>query len=314
MKLVRTIPIAPEDTASLVHPRRFGSPGGVGPTRGWYVWQQFDREKWSAEVRHEATGEKFTVRVLPWATTYRHLVYGAHPDELLPGERVNLFFAPDEKQKRGYLVHFQDELCQMKGHGHAWEVRTVADGGKEFTARVLAGDKPLDDKSLSFRFAAGCRHWRGGKLVDNPSLRPGDRLYMTWAYREDQRLVHLTADAASLEALRKVEQDTVAARLAAEGLAGHIEGIEGDKVQLLVFPTYWAQAGAWKEGQSVEIRTTTAGFRPAGEAVAAKLLTRKNLGTYGSGATEAIVQLSRPEDSKRLKALVGSTVIRIVVK
>src|SRR5947209_16846317 len=145
----------PEDPASPVHPRRFGLPGGVGPTRGWYVWRKFDAEKWTADVSHEGTGETYHVRVLPWATTYRHLVYGAHPDELLPGERVNLFFAPDEKQKRAYLVHFQDEIGQMKGHNHAWQVETVTADG--CTARVMAGDKPLDDKTATVTLDKTCR-------------------------------------------------------------------------------------------------------------------------------------------------------------
>ena len=85
-------------------------------------------------MRNEASGAKYTVRVLPWLTTYRHLVYGAQTDELLPGERVNLFFNPDAKEKRAYLVHFQDEIGQMKGHNHAWRVLSVAKDS--FSARV----------------------------------------------------------------------------------------------------------------------------------------------------------------------------------
>ena len=133
--------LKPEDPASPVHPRRFGVLGGIGQTRGWYVWRSFDAKTGFADVSHEATGEKFTVRVLPWLTTYRHLAYGAQPEDLLPGERVNLFFNPDSKQKRAYLVHFQDEMCQMKGHGHAWEVTKVIVGG--FAARGMAGEKPI---------------------------------------------------------------------------------------------------------------------------------------------------------------------------
>ncbi len=313
-KLVRLLPVAPEELASPVHPRRFGFPGGVGPTRGWYVWRKFDTEKWTAEVSHEGTGAKYTVRVLPWATTYRRLVYGAHPDELLPGERVNLFFAPDEKRQRAYLVHFQDELGQMKGHGHVWEVRSAAKDGRGFSARVLAGGKPLDDKLLSFRLDPQCTHWRGGKAVRNPAPRPGDRLYLTWAYQGDNKVVHLTADGASLDALKKTEQEAVARRLATLGLGAHVEAVEGDVVDLLVFPTYWQQAGAWKPGQALEIRATAAGFRPAGEAVPAKLLTRTNLGTYGSGATAVRVRLDRPGDAARLKALVGGKVVRVRVR
>src|SRR5581483_2118239 len=112
----------PADPASAVHPRKFGAPGGVGITRGWYVWHGWNRETQQAEVSNETSGERITVRVLPWLTTYRHLAYGASVDDLLPGERVNLYFNPEGTVRRAYLVHFQDEIGQMKGHGHAWQV------------------------------------------------------------------------------------------------------------------------------------------------------------------------------------------------
>lgn len=304
MKFVRTIPIAPEEPASPVSPRRFGMPGGVGPTRGWYVWHRYVPETGMAEVSHEASGEKYTVRVLPWATTYRHLVYGGSPDELLPGERVNLFFSPDEKQKRGYLVHFQDELCQMKGHGHVWEVRSVTEDGQGFSARVLAADKPLDDKVLSFRLAPKARHFRAGKRADAPALKFGDRLYLTWAYETDRRVVALTTDDASPEALKREEQDAVSRRLAAQGLGAQLEEVEGDRLRLLVFATYWAQVAQWKENQAVEM------IDGKGGKTLGKVVRRKNLGTYGSGATELVVRLDRAEDAKRLTEQVGSATFR----
>jgi hypothetical protein len=301
--------LTPDDPASPVHPRRFGMPGEIGPTRGWYIWRKFDAERGFADVNHEATGEKCTVRVLPWATTYRHLVYGAHPDELQPGERVNLFFAPDKTQKRGYLVHFQDELCQMKGHGHVWQVESVANDGQEFTARVMAGNKPLDDsKPATFRMDSGGQHWRAGKCVEKHALAQGDRIYMTWVYRDNVRWVLLTTDDASLESLKKTEQEAVANRLAADGLGAHVEAVDGDVARLLIFPTYWAQAGAWKPGQSVTLRATTIALRSTGEPITATLLTRKNLGTYGSGATEVSVRLNSAQDAARLQSTAGKIV------
>jgi hypothetical protein len=202
----------------------------------------------------------------------------------------------------------------MKGHGHVWEVRSVAAEGREFTARVLAGDKPLDDKVLSFRLDAKGRHWRGGKTIENPLLRPGERLYLTWAYRDERRLVLLTVDEASLDALKQVEQEAVAKRLAAEGLAAHVEAVEGEVVHLLVFPTYWYQAAQWKEDQALTLRATTADLRPSGEPLLAKLLSRKNLGTYGSGATDVQVRLSQPTSAPVVKPLAAGMVIRVFGK
>jgi hypothetical protein len=130
----------PTDPASPVHPRKFGlADHRVETIRGWYVWKKWNPDTWEAEVTKDPPGEVYHVRVLPWATTYRHLVYGARPDDLLPGERVNLFFAADERHPRGYVVHFQDELCQMKGHSHVWLIRSVGTIG--FTARAFDKDK-----------------------------------------------------------------------------------------------------------------------------------------------------------------------------
>src|SRR5258707_873761 len=97
----------------------------------------------------------------------------------------------------------------MKGHGHVWEVRSTEDGG--FTARVLAGDKPLDDKEPAFRLDPKCTAWRGGKVVDRPDLRVGDRVYLTWCQRDDRRVVVLVADDASLDAVKKAQQERVEA-------------------------------------------------------------------------------------------------------
>src|SRR5207249_2446445 len=124
---------------------------------------------------------------------YRRLVYGAEPDSLLPGERVNLFFAPDERHERGYLVHFQDEIGQMKGHGHYWQV--VSAGAVEITARAMAGDKPLEDRVQTFLIDPACERWKGGKAGANQPTK-GDKLYLTWVSAKGQRTVKLLADEA----------------------------------------------------------------------------------------------------------------------
>ena len=79
----------------------------------------------------------------------------------------------------------------------------------------------------------------------------------------------------------------------------------------LIFPTFWAQAGQWKDGYEVAIRAATPAQRPTGAPIAATLLTRKNLGTYGSGAIEVTVRLARPEDTARLKSWLGGKVVRV---
>ncbi len=296
-----------------VHPRRFGAPGSdVGPTRGWYVWLGFNPDTWEAEVKHETSGETWKTRVLPWATTYRHLNYGARPETLLPGERLNLFFHPNEENKRGYLVHIQDEIGQMKGHGHFWQVKSVAEKGRKFVALGMAGDKPLDGKEATFVLDPKCEQWYAGKRVEQAPLQPGDKRYLTWCYRNDQRVAMLIADDASLEAVKKQETERLDREIAAEGVAGRIETVEDATVHFLIFATHWSQAGRLKEGQVVRLTATGRGFHPTGEPIDARVTFRKNRGRYGSGVTDVLLQLVRPEDGPRLNRWLDEKVMRLI--
>ena len=311
-KIIRQIHIPPTELASPVHPRRFGQAEAVESIRGWYIWKKWNADTWEAEVVKESTGEVYKTRMLPWATTYRYLVYGASPNDLLPGERVNVFFAADENHPRGYVVHFQDELCQMKGHGHSWEIRSVTADGNGFTARGMAGDKPLDDKDFSFQIDPKCQKWSGGKLVEKLTFRKGDRVYLTWCPRDDKRIVLLVADNASLDAVKKGQEQHIDEQVAVDGLGGRIEGIEGKTVQLMVFAPHWAQAGRLKPGDEVSLKRSGKGFHATGEAVAAKVVSAKNRGTYGSGVNDMVLELKRPEDAKVLPGWTGESVIRLI--
>jgi hypothetical protein len=307
--------LKPENPNSAVHPRKFGLPGGIGVTRGWYVWRKFDAKTWQAEVSHEQTGEKYTVRVLPWLTTYRHLAYGAHPDQLLPGERVNLFFNPDDKQQRAYLVHFQDEMCQMKGHNHVWRIENVMgvldqEKGPKivgFTAKAMAGDKVLDENLAHFHFDLSCSHWREGKKSVGANAKIGDRVYLTWCYegKAKLRIVKLFSDAASLDAIQKDAKKRIAERVKKEGMTGFIEEVAKDKTRVLVFATWWQQAGDLKNGDKLRLQYGDA------EPIAVKLVSRKNLGTYGSGCSELIVVGLDEKQVETVRGWTGSNVVRV---
>ena len=314
LKPLRPLATLPHEGAHPLHARRFGVPGNIGISRGWYIWRKFDRATWTGEFEHEGNGEIFTAKILPWATTYRHLTYGAHVDEPLPGERVNCFFNPDGDKKRGWLVHYQDEVCQMKGHGHAWVIQSVKPGGREFSAQVFAGDKPFEDKPRDFTLAADVKVFRNGQRTDAPALKTGDRLYFTWTKDADRRVVRLVTDDASLDAVKKIESDQITARIAQEGLTGQIEAVNGETVHFLIHSSYWFQGNLLKPGQTLQLRATDAQFAPTGDAMEAELVTRKNLGTYGSGVNETTLKLKNPADAKKLAAWKKSQVVRLLAK
>jgi hypothetical protein len=297
----------PADPESAVHPRKFGQPGGIGVTRGWYVWRAWNPETGMADVSNEGSGEKFTVRVLPWMTTYRHLAYGAHADDLLPGERVNLFFNPEGTVKRAYLVHYQDEIGQMKGHNHAWQVEEVASGGRGFTARVMHGDKVFDPTVATFELDPACRILRDGKKNDDPAIEKGKRFFMTWCYDGTRRVVKLLSDAASLDAIQAESKRKVQDRIDREGMGAFVEAVEGGKARLLVFSTCWAQAAAVKQGQTLRLKL-------AGESVELKVVSRKNLGAYGSGPNEILLDDVTDARAELLKKWTSGKVVRVFVR
>lgn len=273
-------------------PEAYLSPGGVGPSRGWYVWRHWNPRTREAEISRDPPGEVWKARVLPWATTYRYLTYGASPDELLPGERVNLFLAPDAKRPRAYVCHFQDELSQMKGHGHSWQVRSVDPSGKRFTASLhLAGEDRTELTELAFSLDRHCELWRSGEPSVTFPFKPGDRIYQTWVYRGERRVCRLAADEASLDALRRREEAAVAKRLARQGLGARVEAVEDAEVHLLVFSTYWAQARALKAGKPVQLALADAAGFPSGARLSAAIASVRPGGPYGSGPVDVRVRL-----------------------
>lgn len=292
------IQVAPDDPSSAVHPRRFGSPGGVGVARGWYIWRSYDAKTGRAEVAREGDGAAFSTRVLPWATTYRHLVYGEPVDALRPGERVNLFFNPEGKDARAWLVHMQDEIGQMKGHGHAWRVQEVEPDGRTFVARGMHGDTPLEGEPATFTRADGSRLIGGSA----PLLAVGRDLYLTWCLEGTRRVVHLASDAAGLETLRAEALERQGRRVRERGLGGLVEGVEGDRVRFLVFATDWQPARELKVGGAVDLAREDRRLR-------FRILSTRNLGAYGSGATE--LMLEGAESASLAGSGTSSAVVRL---
>lgn len=308
--------IAAYQALVLVNPRQFGpADSKIGTSRGWYILKSFDPETREAEIipdRPQETGtpEVFRARMLPWATTYRHLTYGAGSEGLLPGERVNIFFNPDESHRRGYLVHFQDEICQMKGHYHAWKIEKTSDGG--FSARVFAGDKPTGEPVREFTFDPKCRYWSKGKLVERSAAAVGDRVLMTWCVEGDKNVVKLLTDDASLDAVKAIETERLAKKIAAEGFMGRLESLDGDQAHFMVFSDHWLQAQQLKEATKVRLGAADKALHPTGPTVEATVTYRKNRGTYGSGVTDLLLKVSESANTTTLKRLLDAKVARIV--
>ena len=311
-KSLKKIPISPEGAASIIHPRKFGVPGGIGTTRGWYIWKSFDPETMIANVTRESSDEIIKTKVLPWATTYRYLVYGASPADLLPGERVNLFFNADENHPRGYLVHYQDELCQMKGHNHIWEITEDSLDGKTFKARVIADKKPLDNNIADFNIDPACKKWNAGKLVDTIALKKGNTFYLTWCMKEKQKVVMQIVDEASLEEIKARQSALINSRLAKDGLKGYIDAVDGKKVSFTVYSTYWSQANQLKPGQLVQILSLSEKGKVP-QNIVLKVISQKNRGTYGSGFNEVILETTKDSDSIILSKIENIQGVRMII-
>jgi hypothetical protein len=195
----------------------------------------------------------------------------------------------------------------MKGHNHAWQVEDVADGGRGFTARVMHGDAVFDPKAGAFELDPQCRVWRDGKKAEQPGLVKGERLYLTWCADGARRVVKLMADAASLNAIQAEGQKKVQERLARDGMGAFVEEVADGKARLLIFSTHWAQAAAIKKGQILSLKA-------AGAEVEARVDSRKNLGAYGSGPNEIILDDVTGKTSELLRGWKGGKVVRVFAK
>ena len=99
-------------------------------------------------------------------------------------------------------------------------------------------------------------------------------------------------------------------RIDKEGVAGFVEEVADGKARVLVFATYWSQVGAWKPGDALQLQASDAAYRGAGERVEVRVVTRKNLGTYGSGATELLVE-GIGLNEKLVSGWSGAKVVRV---
>jgi hypothetical protein len=288
---------ADDETIPPPPPEAFGYPGNIGPSRGWYVWHKYDPATREVEVSRDPPVETWKAKVLPWCTTYRYQSYGALPEELLPGERVNVFFNPDGKTKWGYVVHFQDELSQMRGHNHAWQVREVEPGDRWFRASLWMGnEKKLSDDVWSFWIDIDCEKWIGGKRVETFPLKVDDHLWMTWVWQNGQRVVKRIVDAESCETLKKQQEARTRWRIIDEGIPGQLKTFSDPNFKLLLYSTYWSQARQLKPSQRVDL---VAHFLNDSNTVVEKgtLEEVKFGGTYGSGPTDVSVKLERYQDA-----------------
>ncbi len=97
-------------------------------------------------------------------------------------------------------------------------------------------------------------------------------------------------------------------------MTGQVEAVNGDTVHFLIHSSYWFQGNLLKPGAALQLRATDAQFAPTGDAIEAELVTRKNLGTYGSGVNETVLKLKNPADAKKLAAWKKSQVARLIAK
>ena len=122
------------------------------------------------------------------------------------------------------------------------------------------------------------------RIGETANAKPGERVFLTWCYEEKRRVVHLISDAASLDAIQAEAKKRIAERVKKEGMTGFVEEATKENTRVLVFATWWQQAGELKQGDKLRLQAD------GSEPIAAKLVSRKNLGTYGSGCSELIVE------------------------
>jgi hypothetical protein len=198
----------------------------------------------------------------------------------------------------------------MKGHGHAWQIRKL--DGVMLSAQAMAGDKSLEEKPRNFVIDKACAIWQGGDRVPASKLSVGDRVYLRWRLRDGKREVLLISDDASLDVLKKQETARLRQETKRFGMLGRLQSVEGTAVHVMIFATHWSQAGALKQGQRVRLSETGVGFVPKAESIGAKVSVRKNRGAYGSGVTDVMLELLKPDDASKLRPWLAHDTIHLL--
>jgi hypothetical protein len=62
----------------------------------------------------------------------------------------------------------------------------------------------------------------------------------------------------------------------------------------------------------VRLSASGEGFVPRGETIEAKLIIRKNRGTYGSGVSDIMLELVRPDDATKLRPWLAYDTIHLL--
>ena len=205
-------------------PRNYALPGGVGPSRGWYVWKKFDPDTWEVEVTRDPPGE-----TLEGTASLLHHV--SLPGLRQPPGRDSArrarqpLLRTDDKSRWGYVCHFQDELFADEGA----QPRL---GNPLRHARRLQG-QPVDGQRKEARRRGNRLHHRPemwqfpGRQARQRAHRHGRRASTcssTWVWPNKERIVLLYADDASLDAIEKEELERMTREVASDGVAGHVEG------------------------------------------------------------------------------------------
>src|SRR5262249_5845777 len=90
------------------------------------------------------------------------------------------------------------------------------------------------------------------------------------------------------------------------------QSVDGASVHVMIFATYWSQAGALKQGQPVRLSASGPGYVPTGATVAAKVDIRKNRGAYGSGVSDILLELSNLGDAGKLRVWLSPETIHLL--
>lgn len=293
----------------------------TGERRLFGEWLAFDSKTWTGKIGSDPPGQVWDVRVLPFGSYIQQLAYSASPVDYRIGERVNVFLRAGENGQWGYVSYVQDELMQMAGHAHWWLVRSVAEDGRSFVARLYtAGDNLVHLPDETFVIPPDCEKWREGEIVADFRLKPGDRVRMTSVFpppgapnptdppatppddpahstrpRTDNepapwRFAVLLTDDASLDAIRQRKQAALESRLLKEGIAGFVDSVAGDQANLTLFSNFWPYCHRLLPDSTVRIAPTGPDYLPVEDGVSLKLVSAKVGGEYSSGDTAAVVK------------------------
>ena len=249
--------------------------------RIWGELIAIDPKTRTGTFRNEGNDEVMAFTIMPYAELLHHASNGDIQDFRV-GERAIFRLHENEAGKWVWLTYIQDEMNMLFNHKEYYYVESLDPKNGTITFTQANQDKSfIRDKGLMMKTDGETRFWKAGKPATFADIKVGDALRARThglGKGKDRVAWDIFLDDDSLLKFRTEQQAVHAKRMAAEGLPGYVDSVEGNVVKLTLFGEATEAAKAFKAKQPVKLAPAGVDRKPASAPITGTLTEIKAAG------------------------------------